>query len=400
MKLNSRFFIPASALAAGLLALTATIRVSAAATDENGLIVFTHTVGSLSDEDQLDNIRDVLDRNDRIGGVSIRTSWARLQPEKGRYDLESFERLLAFLKSRGMKIGIAFQPGGNGTPRWLRDEGAAVVELVSQGTRGASTVVPAWDPIYMKRQEEFLRHMAPRVNGDDSIYAVNILGHNTGLEMHMSGGAENMKRWTAAGLMREVCLENWKHYIDLYAEIFPKKKLLLTLSNSYTGYSDLILKIATYAVKRHPGQVVLMNMQLHGRYEYLHADNTQDGALVKFRDIVPAGWETVGSFHFQAVRQGTVEMTVFNMLKARPLFIQLWNRDAYYDPTLAGRILDTYKALKDIPYEQLREKMIAGGLYKDPAKDVWSNNREEMFREVKANNAKVEYLQKYRRAED
>jgi hypothetical protein len=88
------------------------------------------------------------------------------------------------------------------------------------------------------------------------------------------------------------------------------------------------------------------------------------------------------------------------MLKANPLFIQLWNRDAYYDPSLAGRILDTFRAFNDIPPGQLREKMIAGGFYKDPAQDVWANNREQLFREVKESNSKVEYLQKYKKAPD
>ena len=376
-------------------ALVAETPTAVKKTDPGFVGVFTHTVASLSHEDQLDNIKEVLARNDRITGVSVRTGWARLQPAKDRLDLESFEQLLTFLKSRGMKIALYLQPGGNSTPRWLKDEGAAFIQLEGQTNRPSSTAGVPWDPVYMKRFEEFLLLLAPRVNADDSIYSLAILGHNVAPEMHMPGGPENMKRWVTAGLTREVCLENWKHYIDLYARVFPKKKLLLTLSNSYDGYNDMALKIATYAVDKHSDQIVLMNMQLHGRYEYLYADNPQDGALVKFRDVVPAAWETVGSFYFQQVRQGSVEMTVFNMLKARPLYIQLWNRDAYYDPTLAGRILDTYAAFKDTAQDKLREKMIAGGFYHDPAKDVWANNRDELFREVKANNSKVDYLQKY-----
>lgn len=382
-------------LGAGLFALPG----AAAAAEPAFVGVFTHTVGSLSHEDQLDNIRDVLDRNDRISGVSIRTSWARLQPGKDRYDLESLEQLLAFLKARDMKVGLYLQPGGSGTPGWVKDEGAAVVALAGQveGGRPGGIVALPWDPVYMKRWEEFLRHLALRVNADESIYSIAILGHNVAPEMHMPGGAANMQRWTEAGLTRDRFVENWRHYIDLYAAIFPSKKLLLTLSNSYDGYGDLTGQLAAYAAGTYPDKVVLMNMQLHGRYEYLYEGNEQDGALARFRDTVPSAWETVGSFHFQPVRQGSVEMTVFNMLKARPLFVQLWNRDAYYDPALAGRILDTYAAFKDTGIDQLRDKMVARGLYHDPAMDVWANNREELFREVKANNSKVDYLRKYQR---
>lgn len=361
--------------------------------------IYTHTIGGLSYESQLENIRAVLDRNDHISGVTIRASWRTLQPERDQYSLDSFESLLDELRGRGRQININFQPGGSSTPLWIEEEGARLFPIYSGPNaprRNPVTVIP-WDPVYMEHFESFLREMAARYASDDTITSVAILGHNMAPEMHMPGGPENMRRWHEEGLAPEVCFENWTYFIDLYAELFPGKKLLLTLSNLYSGeeYRELPGKIAAYAVEHYPDQVVLKNMQVHGRYEYLYDNNTQDGALVRFRERVPSCWETVGSFHFQEVRQGSIEMTVFNMLKANPLYLQLWNRDAYYDPTLAGRIVETFANFKDRDLDDLREELVAAGLYHDPADDEWANNREELFLQVKATNAKVEYLQKY-----
>lgn len=323
---------------------------------------------------------DIKEKNPYITGVTIKILWKHINPENGIYDFEGLDELLEFLYKNNMKVIFSMFTGNQSAPDWIYTAGAKKF-ITTKKIRGNPLYGPIpWDEVYMKLLKECLGALAREINHDDRIFGVGIYGHNfVGGEMIMAyaNSPVDLDRWDALGKTDEVVLKNWKHWIDIYGARFTNKKLILTIGPPY-GLKEsrrrngkLINAIADYAVKKYPTRIILQHMALHGRFDGLGVCWDKDdldkcaGCQIKYRDRIPSGWETLGSFFSQPGRQGNAEMTVYNALKATPLYIQLWPNDALNEKgaELAKKIIDRYNEFKEIPLDKLREKLKREGYW-------------------------------------
>jgi hypothetical protein len=129
--------------------------------------------------------------------------------------------------------------------------------------------------------------------------------------------------------------------------------------------------------------VVLQILALQGRFDglgncpvYSDLDKCAD-VMIRNRNKISSGFETLGPFARQPGRQGNVEMTVFNSLKANPLFIQLWFEDAVSSQGVktAKQINTLYKKYKDWTIEEIRADLQKQGKYLQNYK--WENREQE-----------------------
>jgi len=346
---------------------------AAAESDIPFLGVFTHTEADKPLADQRKQIETVLEANPLLKGVSIKFGWRLINPQKEVFEMDDLQGLIRSIDSRKKLVNFHMFPGGDHTPGWIYEAGvrrfhvkdAPVKATPEAKTNPATTPVP-WDETYMRSWETCLKRVAPVINAESSLYAVGIYGHNyKGGEMHMPKGKADMEEWKNLGWSEEVVLDNWKHWIDCYAALFPRKKLILVISNLYgSATSSLTGKIADYAAAKYPDRIILQNMQLHGRYDYLKSQDSQAGAQVRYRGRIPSSWETVGSYYEQPLRQGSVEMMMFNAFKASPHFIQLWNRDSS-NPEFTRRILEVYDEFKGQSPDEIKSRLVKEGKYHD-----------------------------------
>jgi hypothetical protein len=338
-------------------------------------------------------VSEIKKKNPHISGVTVKFLWKHINPAKNEYNFEGLDELLKTLEKNNMKVILSMFTGNQSAPDWIFQEGAKKFVASTKGKKGARKDVLTqppygpipWDTKYMKFLEDCLRALASKINDDPRIFAVGVYGHNfVGGEMIMAfaNSKKDLKKWDEMGRTDMVVFENWKHWVDLYARLFSKKKIVLTLGPMYAegkriGY--LTDKLAQYAVDKYSDRVILQHMALHGRFDGLGIcwergdfDKCAD-SQIRNRDRVSSGFETLGSFVKQPDRQGNVEMTVFNALKANPLYIQLWPQDALHSrgPEIAQQIEELYKKSKNIKTECLREDLKKQGKYLQNYK--WEN---------------------------
>jgi len=166
------------------------------------------------------------------------------------------------------------------------------------------------------------------------------------------------------GWSEETVLHNWKFWIDRYAELFPKKKLNLIVSQMYKGRDggpDLPGKVAAYFMEKCAGRAVLQTHQLQGRQDAL-AESAQ--ICGQYARLAPNCHEMVGSFKEQPDRQGSPAMTLYNTKQAgnNVLYLQLWRRDCN-DPQYAKALLDAWEKYHALNAAEMKTRLIAEGLY-------------------------------------
>lgn len=322
-------------------------------------------------------IEEIKRENPYISGVTIKILWKHINPAKNEYNFKGLDELLRSLEQNDMRVILSMFTGNQSAPDWIYEEGAKKF-VASNKVKGRYLYGPVpWDPVYMKFLNACLKELAKKINSDPRVVAVGIYGHNfVGGEMVMAyaNTEEDLRKWDALGRTDTVIFENWKHWVDVYADFFSNKKIVLTLGPMYgegKRIGHLTDQLAQYAVDKYSDGVILQHMALHGRFDGLgicwehgNLDKCAD-SQIRNRDKVSSGFETLGSFIKQPARQGNVEMTVYNALKANPLYIQLWPRDALSPrgPEIAQQINGFYEKYKSMKLENIRTQLQKQGKY-------------------------------------
>jgi Beta-galactosidase. len=326
--------------------------------------VFTHVEPAFSLEDKLHSMKQVIERNPFITGITLKIQWKQFHPEPDRIDFEGLEALIDTAARAGKLVTLGLIPGG-ASPEWIYDFGVKKVGPVRAGARTVTAPVP-WDYRYLEIYWGDLRRIQARYGNDPRVWAIKVLGHNynhVGEEMHAPPAAE-LKPY---GWTKHKFLENWKVWIDLYDEMFPNKKLILVVSQNYTGEPGaeaLSEGVARYFVEKCQGRAILMSHQLHGRH-----DGLAFGPEIcrKLSDLAPNAHEFVGSMKETPERQGTMPMVIYNTVQAgNPIFLQLWRRDCD-DPTYVKQVLEAWNRYGWILRESLELVLKDENLFVDRA---------------------------------
>jgi hypothetical protein len=321
--------------------------------------LFAHVEPRADLKGKLETLNQIIRDNPHIVGFTLKSHGRQLHPERDRVDWADFEALVAAAHRAGKLVNLGLIPGA-ASPEWIYDAGARKAGPVDFGRISAHVPLP-WDETFMRLYLADLTELARRYADDPRIFQVQVLGHNyneAGEEMH-APAIDVMKPY---GWTREKALANWKYWIDRHAELFPKTKLSLVISQMYRGgETDLPGLVADYFVEKCAGRATLQTHQIHGRDDGL----APSGEICRrLASLAPNCHEAVGSFLEQRPRQGTAAMTVYNARKMGDnlLYFQLWRRDCN-DVKYAQDFLDAWKKYGRVPMSDLKARLIADGAY-------------------------------------
>ncbi len=321
--------------------------------------LFTHVEPRADMKGKLDTLTSLIALNPQIVGYTLKIHWRQLHPERERWDWAGLEALISTASKAGKLVNLAIIPGA-ASPEWIYEAGAVKAGPVDFGRISAVVPVP-WDEKFIALYLADLRELARRYADDPRVFQIEVLGHNyneAGEEMH-APAIEVMKPY---GWSREKVIANWKFWIDRHAELFPKKKLSLVISQMYRGgETDLPGLVADYFVEKCAGRATLQTHQIHGRDDGF----APSGEICRrLAQLAPNCHEAVGSFLEQRPRQGSAAMTVYNARKMGDnlLYFQLWRRDGN-DPKYAREFLEAWAKYGMVPFADLKAKLIAEGVY-------------------------------------
>lgn len=160
--------------------------------------------------------------------VSGEPKWCLLNPEKGKYDWSSIDRMLDKCEEYGLTYGIRILPyssynGKDYVPQWVYDEGAEK-QTVKRKDKDEYIEFPVWDhPVYLQACRDFATALAEHYDGDPRVEFIDVSVFGDFGEWHNS--------FAEGDYMPS--LEEQKKMLDHYASVF--KKTLLALPSSARG---------------------------------------------------------------------------------------------------------------------------------------------------------------------
>jgi len=348
--------------------------------------IFTPTQISISIEDQPGSIESIIKQSHQLKGMTIRVAWDEIEPEDGRYKWEEMDRMIATVRSHGLMMSLEMLAGWR-TPKWVYRAGAQIFETnpKSSGSEpselrgfwGRMDQCPVpWDEMYKRYWRRFVSKAAERY-GSEPFVCVNIHGFNHVLEMHMPRSfqmppsAEDFERFQRLGGTAARAEKEWAEWIDFYAEQFPKQRLCLVMSPILQqakdpSTDDLMTRIASYALGKHPGRIVLMTHTLSGKKDQ------KDAMAVKVcvaHPEVPNIQESVGTFGKKGGHpMGSVEMYIYNMRQLSPVFIRVAHLDLE-NKELMDRIATEYERACKMTLTDYQKDLEKRGLYNNQGSD-------------------------------
>lgn len=366
----------------GALVVTATsptsIQALAAqtASAHSGFYVMSETQGGKRNNDVPAAIYDL----DGVTGVHIRFRWDRLEPARGNFDWDDFDREVGRAVKSGKKIAIGVL-AGSFAPRWMKQAGVKSSSFViGKGggeSRGCITVnVPwPWDETYQAAYVDMMEAIAARLK-EKGAYKLVTLVKLTGVaqqsqELRMPAGDGTVKMrgkrvdpcqpsnateiWLKAGYRPSKVVKAWIEMAKGVDRAFPDKVLAQSIldgkgfpqigENGKTG-GALTIKddvIAT-GLKMFPGRFAVQwnGLKPDGKISQSVLDAKAQGAII--------GWQTNhyggkrGGAGCNAERQKNVQKCVdsnYQRMLERGIdaggsYIEVWIPDALkFDDTLS-----------------------------------------------------------------
>ncbi|HBE01094.1 MAG TPA: hypothetical protein DC049_01265 [Spirochaetia bacterium] len=183
--------------------------------------------------------------------IEVSLPWSILEPEEGKFNWNhpqwegSFKSWIdkgfkVALKVRGMASrGTLYD---DGTPQWVFDAGAKYIDE----TMDNYTLLPMkkrripvyWDPVYLKKAQNFIQAMGERYNGKPWLEFVQIahMGQNGGMTL---AGQTDTRPWYDAGFSIPVYKDAHKKIIQSYTEAFPNTQLSQALGVPLAGENSI-----------------------------------------------------------------------------------------------------------------------------------------------------------------
>ncbi len=320
---------------------------------------------------QAERLPQLFKRNPHLKGLTMRVTWKELEPADGQFNFDGFNRLMKW--TRENKLHLTFELfAGWFSPDWIYTKGVKAFETTdnnpSRASFGGAMKGPVpWDETYQKLWRRLVGEVARRYGNEPQLVDVTVHGHNHKPEMHMPRTPAEMERWKALGWSVERVEQDWRGWIDFFAATFPKPRITLILSPMYDRSTEpLVGRLADYAVQTHPGRIMLMTHALHGRGD--HQQMLQTSICLAHPDV-PNAHEFLASFHQspgagaktpEFMRQGSVEMTVYNMRQLSPLYVRPLDAG---DVELCGKVVKEYERARAMSLADYRKDLEARGLF-------------------------------------
>lgn len=316
--------------------------------------------------------------NPHLSGVALGAGWDELEMEPGEYRFEELDRAVALLRKAGMKYKLGVKPGTS-TPEYVYRLGAAAFRSTVVNPHrpnfGQEVALPVpWDPIYQERFSALIRALGKRYSSDPLCVSVALTCANyLSGEMHLPKRPEDMARWRSLGDFRSKLLEVYKKYTNEWAMAFPKQEICLHLSPVlHLAPSELVEPLIEYALTHVGCRFAVQSCSLSGRRE--DAGKEAYDVILKYKDRVHHGFQSVASFLTQSDRMGSPEMAALNVVHAEGSYWELWRGDGMNVETTA-RVARIWEEARKMGYEAYKAKLIAEDAYRRWEEDHYSKQR-------------------------
>lgn len=315
--------------------------------------------------------------NPHLAGVYLHVGWKEIEQEAGKPDFSRIDNAVAVLRRVGLKYSLGLKPGID-TPPFVFREGARAFETKINNPRranfGSTVAIPIpWDPIYQQHFSRVIQQLGKRYADDPLCVGVVLTCANfMSAEMHLPKTPEDRAKWKAMGDYGTKLLEVYKKYTDEWARAFPKQAISLSLSQVVDLPSSFFENIIDYGVSKYPERFTIQSDQLSGRKE--DTGTMSYDLVLKYRDRLHHGFQSVAGFSHGGQRMGSIEMAVLNVIHAQGEFWELWNDDGMNGETSAS-VDKAWQEGKQLGYDAYKKKLIAENSYIAGGQDGYRGQR-------------------------
>jgi len=168
--------------------------------------------------------------NPNTSGVTFRTSWADVEPEKGKFDFSKIDTVLANAEKNGKWVRLILVPGF-GTPSWAMQGVQSGMFSIQYGP-GAGTVksLPMpWDSVYLNRWFAFLKQLSDRYGKSPALRLVAATGPTSvSDEFTLPNSPQDLKTWQNESYTPSKWIRAWQKVFQVYAADFPNQYVSLS----------------------------------------------------------------------------------------------------------------------------------------------------------------------------
>jgi hypothetical protein len=223
--------LPGSGLAAGDSTSPGPLR-----TEERGVYYLTPAEGNR----RVDLSRLGCWDNPNIVGVSLRATWAVVEPAPDQFDWSFLDEALRFAKSKRKFVAISIIAGIR-SPDWIFGS-ATRLRLTGRDAKRRDSVPAPWDPNYLSAWKKFVQAFGARYDGNPLISYVTATGLGRGEESHLlddpgDAGQFDENRWMAAA----------NQVVSCYNSAFKSTPWLLVWGQPALGENRLMFDLYTGA---------------------------------------------------------------------------------------------------------------------------------------------------------
>lgn len=285
-----------------------------------------------------------------VKGVSIRASWAEIEPEEGKFNWDYLDRALEEVRKEGKKAMLRILPGVH-TPEWVYKKGAELLEIGAsrprrrafvkeEGSvdkskdrggreggamraRSAGTPVP-WDNKYLNDWIRFITALGKRYGSEAAVSLVHMAGPTVNsAEMHLPKRGE-AKGFMDAHYRKDKVVDAWKRVIDAYKKAFPEKALALNIAIPFRN-DGALEEVVQYGMMKLGKAFCVQGNWLSARtmesfhpYKLLSDFGKKGSARVGFQMLAPSANEA---------RQGSLEVSIRKGLDAGARYFEIYEAD-------------------------------------------------------------------------
>jgi hypothetical protein len=177
-----------------------------------------------------------------IAGVSLRTYWRNIEPERGQFNWSLFDEAINRCAARGKKVRLSIM-FGLGVPKWVGAKWFIGSPDSEYDTANRPMPVP-WDENLLGEQKRINRIFADRYRNNPHVAFFHIAGPSSiWEELALPKNIVEQE-----GYSQKRILDCWKQTIDQWNDIRGNKRLSVAVSAATSVYRGLGDDIGRYAV--------------------------------------------------------------------------------------------------------------------------------------------------------
>ncbi len=287
-----------------------------------------------------------------VVGVSLRTTWSRMEPEEGQWNFDYLDASIAAARGAGKKAMIRVLAGVH-TPAWVYARGAKRFDFAqrnpNRARRGEPSYLPIpWDETYLRYWTRFVQKLGERYRDDPAVVLVHLAGPTrSSAEMHLPKAKEDREKWQQVGYTPRKLTDAWKQVMDVYAKSFPKQCLGLNISMPIydDGVAEAVLE---YGLEKQGARICLQGNWLSAHtqdafpyYKLIRQHATR--ATIGFQMLGAATWNETsppegrnagrpggrreGRNDRPGGRMGDIEVAIQKGLAANASYFEIYQKD-------------------------------------------------------------------------